>query len=64
VNHQPVNIEVIVHSSRHIESGERAVVDVSPLSLDPISASIVKPDSPRAFSATLLPAQALAQGSA
>jgi hypothetical protein len=64
VNHQPVNIELTVNASRVTESGQRAVVDVSPLTLDPISAAIVKPDSPQAPPSALVPAQAFAQGSA
>ena len=62
VNHQPVNIELTVSASRVIESGERAVVDVSPLALDPTPASIVKPGAARAVSVVRARAKALAQG--
>jgi hypothetical protein len=48
---QPVTIEMTVHASRLISSGERAVVDASPLALEPISASRAKVDARRALAA-------------
>jgi hypothetical protein len=64
VNGQPVTIEMTVHAARPIKSSERAVVDVSPLSLDPTPASIVKPDAAIVVSAVRTPAKAFAQSRA
>lgn len=35
---QPVTVELIVHAPRRLQSGERAVIDVSPVALYPVAA--------------------------
>jgi hypothetical protein len=59
---RPVSIEMAAQASRPIESGERAVIDISPLALDPIDPSNARSETKAGDVARTGRVRALAQG--
>ena len=47
---QPVSIELAAHASRSMKSGERAVIDISPLSLNPVDPTALRAQKDHASS--------------